>query len=227
MRKGFTLLEMVVVLAVVSILAAILVPTVAKNIKDAKIARANNETLVISAAIMTLYKDTGKLPFTNTNGPAGGVSRVLSGETTSPVPSGTATGARTGAANWGSLGPVKQLYDYLYYNNSDDDTGATNSNQSGQDYPTTGEFAWRGPYIDKRVYLDPWGNQYVVSARYFAGNPLVATTTGHQVLVLCAGPDQLWSTAFSDAVTRFTTPDDSPYSDAPHDDIGIVTYTNN
>ncbi len=225
--KGFTLIEMVVVLAVISILVAILVPTIAKNIQDAKIARAQNEEQVIVASVMSLFKDTGKWPYTNANGPAGNASRLLSGETTDPVPAGAAAGAGTGAANWGSLGPVKRLYDFLYYNNPDDDTGPVNQNQAGQDYPTTGDFRWRGPYIDKRAYLDPWGNQYVVSARYFPGNTLPGSTAGHQVLILSAGPDNLWSTPFDDAVTRLTTPSDAVRGDPPHDDIGLTVCTNN
>lgn len=229
MKKGFTLIEMVVVLAVISILVAILVPTVAKNIQDAKITRAQNEVQVIAAGVLTLYKDTGKWPFTNAPGPVGGVNRVLSGAPTDSLPTGTADGAYAGAANWGALGPVKPLYDYLYFNNPDDDSGPGNDNQPGQDYPLGGEFSWRGPYIDKATYLDPWGNQYVISARYFPGNSLVSETAkaGHQVLVLSAGPDQLWSTAFADAVSRRTVPSDSPNNNYPHDDIGMVVMTNN
>jgi prepilin-type N-terminal cleavage/methylation domain-containing protein len=228
--RGFTLIEMVVVLAVVSILVAILIPTIAKNIKDAKIARAMNEEQVIVASIMSLYKDTGKWPCTNADGPSGRVDRVLSGETTDPTPATAASGARTGAVLWGTYGTTKPLYDFLYFNNPDDDTDAANQNQAGADFPTSGEFRWRGPYIDKRSYVDPWGNQYVISARYFPGGTVSAA---HQVLILCAGADQVWSTAFADAVTRLTVPNDSPYGPDQlvgtvlHDDIGLTICTNN
>ncbi len=231
-RDGFTLMEMAVVLAVVAVLVAILVPTVAKHIRDSQITRANNEVQVIAAAVMMLYKDTGKWPSTNADGPAGGVSRLLTGESGDSVATGTAAGARTGAANWGTLGPAKQICDFLYYNNPDDDAGATNQNQSGQDYPISGDFSWRGPYIDRPHYLDPWGRQYVVSARYFPGNSLV-NTAAHRVLVLSSGVDGLWSSPFSDGVTRLSAPDDSPYGPYAndgsyvHDDIGMVLTGNN
>lgn len=229
---GFTLMEMAVVLAVVAVLVAILVPTVAKHIRDSQITRAGNEVQVIAAAVMMLYKDTGRWPSSNADGPSGGVSRVLTGEATDPLASATAPGARTGAANWGTLGPTKQICDYLYYNNPDNDAGAPNQNQSGQDYPVSGDFSWRGPYIDRPAYLDPWGRQYVISARYFPGNTLTSTAA-HRVLVLSAGVDGLWSTPFSDGVTRLSSPDDSAYGPFAndgsyvHDDIGMVLTGNN
>ena len=222
-RKGFTLIEMVVVLAVVSILVAILVPTIARHIKDAKITRAENEELVIASAILSLYKDVGRWPCTNTNGPAGGVNRVLSGDPTDYVPT-AADATYTGSSNWGSISPTKQLYDYLYYNNPDDNTGAVNQNETGQDYPTTGEYRWKGPYLDKRANLDPWGAQYVISARYFPGNSLttVAQRAGHRVIIISSGINQVWETPFSDSVNRNTNPDDN----VGGDDIGFIIYTN-
>jgi prepilin-type N-terminal cleavage/methylation domain-containing protein len=229
-KKGFTLIEMVVVLAVIAVLAAILLPTIAKHITDSRITRATNECQVITAAVMMLYKDTGKWPCTNADGPTGRVDRVLTGNATDPVPATAAPGARTGAVNWGTYGVTKQLADYLFFNNPDSDTGATNQNQANQDYPITGEFAWKGPYIDQQTYLDPWGNQYVISARYFPGGTVSAN---HTVLVLSAGRDALWSSPFDDGVTRLSATTDSPYGpytndgSYTHDDIGIAITTNN
>lgn len=216
--KGFTLVEMVVVLAVISILAAILVPTVAKHIADSQITRAHNEVQVIGSAIASLYKDTGFWPYTNADGPSGGVNRVVGNPATVPV--GTGPDAGLGADNWGTLGPIKPLQDYLYFNSPDGDSIPPEQGDIGN-YPTEGQFAWRGPYLDKPFYDDPWGRSYVVSARYFPGN-IYTDPSGHRVLVLSAGLNRLWSTPFSDSVTRYTNPDDSPR----HDDIGLVIYTN-
>jgi len=234
--KGFTLIEMVVVLAVIAILAAILFPTIAKHISDSRVTRSVNECQVITAAVMMLYKDTGKWPCTfqepavPNGGPSGRVDRVLTGYPADPLPIAAAAGARPGAANWGILGTTKPIYDFLYFNNPDANTGADSQNQTGQDYPLSGEFAWKGPYIDKPTYLDSWGNQYVISARYFPGGSYSAN---HTVLVLSAGPDGLWSTPFDDTITRLSLITDVPYgphqSDGTyiHDDIGSVITTNN
>ncbi len=226
-KKGFTLIEMVVVLAVIAVLAAILFPTIARHITDAKVTRVINEEQVITAAVMMLYKDTGKWPNTNaagTSGPTGNSDRLASGETTDSIATGAATGSLTGAANWGTYGDVQQLYDFLYINNPNC-AGAPNG---ATDYPTAGEFSWRGPYLEKRTYLDPWGNQYIISSRYFPPNS-AAAIDDHRTLILSAGLDQLWSTAYNDATNRLSTePADAPYGpyEDGHDDIGVVIMTN-
>lgn len=218
-RKGFTLIEVIVVIAVVAILAAILTPTITRNIEDSKISRGKNEVQVIAASIASLYKDAGRWPYTNADGPSGGIDRLLGNS--SSVPTGTGPSAGAQAARWGTFGITKSLADFLYFNNPDDDTGPTNQNQAGQDYPTTGNYAWRGPYADQPLFDDPWGRSYVISARYFPGNTRTSTA-GHRVFILSAGPNGLWSTPFSDGVTRLTSPDDSILDD----DIGHTLAIN-
>jgi len=218
-KAGFTLIEVIVVIAVIAILAAILTPTISRNIEDSKISRTKNEVQVIAASIASLYKDVGGWPYTNADGPSGGVDRALGNSST--VPTGTGPNAGAQAARWGTYGISKSLADYLYYNNPDDDTGATNQNQSGQDYPTSGDYAWRGPYVDRELFDDAWGRSYVINARYFPGNSRTSTA-GHRVLILSAGSNGLWSTPFSDGVTRLTSPDDS----IRDDDIGHTLAIN-
>jgi len=218
-NAGFTLIEVIVVIAVVAILAAILTPSITRNIEDSKISRTKNEVQVIAAAIAGLYKDVGGWPYTNADGPSGGVDRLLANS--SSVPTGTGPNAGAGAANWGTYGISKALADYLYFNNPDGDTGSGNQNEAGQDYPITGDYAWRGPYVDKQFFDDAWGRSYVVNARYFPGNPRTSTAA-HRVFILSAGPNGLWSTSYSGAVTRLTNPDDSPRDD----DIGHVIAIN-
>lgn len=226
-KRGFTLIEMVVVLAVIAVLAAILFPTIAKHISDAKITRVVNEEQVITAAIMMLYKDTGKWPNTNAagaTGPTGNSDRLLTGAVGDPIAATAAAGSQTGAVNWGAFGDSRQLRNFLFINDPD-----TNGTPDGVgDYPTAGEFSWRGPYLDKDTFLDPWGNQYVISSRYLPPNAGVVIAN-HRVLILSAGNDQMWSTAYSDGVNRLSAaPADNvygPYEDG-HDDIGVVIMTN-
>ena len=218
-KKGFTLIEVIVVIAVVAILAAILTPTISRNIEDSKISRTKNEVQVLAAAIASLYKDVGSWPYTNADGPSGGIDRLLGNS--SSVPTGTGPSAGAQAARWGTYGFTKSFEDFLYYNNPDGDTGSGNQNEPGQDYPTSGDYAWRGPYVDKGLFDDAWGRSYVVNARYFPGNTRTSTVA-HRVFILSAGPNGLWSTSFSDGVTRSTSPDDS----VRDDDIGHVIAVN-
>ena len=62
MSKGFTLIEIIVILAVISILVAILAPTVLKYIAEAQTNRAQGDVRTISAMLNDLIKDTGQYP---------------------------------------------------------------------------------------------------------------------------------------------------------------------
>jgi hypothetical protein len=155
---------------------------------------------------MTLYKDVNMWPLTNANGPSGSVDRVLTGTN---VATGAGPSAGTGSANWGTYGLTKQLGDYLYYNNPDDNShpNGNGQNQNNQDYDTTGPAAWNGPYLEDYQFDDPWGHAYVVNARYFPSGRYNGTTR-HKVLVLSAGPNGLWETDFNDGTTEQIRGDD-------------------
>ncbi len=206
-RRGFTLIEIVIAVAIVAIFAAALSPMVFRHLEDAKVTRAANETETIATAILGYYKDTGRWPFTNADGPSGNtVDRIV---TASTVATGAGTGAGSGAANWGTYGTAKNIGDYLYYNNPDDDSTAdgTNASQAGQDWPTTGALAWKGPYVGDYELTDPWGNAYVVNSRYFPGGRYTGSVR-HKVLVLSPGPDGKWQTPYSDNTSEEILGDD-------------------
>jgi len=61
-RKGFTLIEIVVVIAAIAILAAILAPVIAKNIRDARVSRAIGDVKVLTAAVGDFFKDLKEWP---------------------------------------------------------------------------------------------------------------------------------------------------------------------
>jgi prepilin-type N-terminal cleavage/methylation domain-containing protein len=205
-RRGFTMVELIVVLAAIAILAAILTPMVLKLIDDSRISRAEREVEGIANALATLYKDTSEWPYTNANGPSGTIDRLIGSNS---VATGAGVGAGSGAANWGAFGTSKRIGDFLYWNNPDNDSNANgnNSNQNNQDYPTTGPTAWTGPYMEAYDLNDPWGNAYVVNVRYLP-NGNYGGTVRHKTIVLSAGPDGVWQTPFSDTVTEEVMGDD-------------------
>ncbi len=204
-RQGFTLIEIVIAVAIVAIFAAALSPMVFRHLEDAKVGKAQNETEVIANAVMTYYKDVGKWPITNVDGPSGkDVRRVLSSST---VATGSGPDAQSGSSNWGSYGTTKPLGDYLYFNNADNNTGAAgaDANQPA-DWPTTGQGAWRGPYVENYEFNDPWGNAYVINSQYFQGR--YTGSIRHKVFVLSAGPNGLWETGFANDTPEEISGDD-------------------
>jgi general secretion pathway protein G len=61
-KNGFTLVELIVVIAVLGILAAVVAPNAFKAIEKAKIARAVSDFRTIKQAGLTIYIDVGLFP---------------------------------------------------------------------------------------------------------------------------------------------------------------------
>ena len=205
-RSGFTLIEIVIAVAIVAIFAAAMSPMVFRHLEDAKISKAQNESEVIATAVLSYFKDVGKWPITNANGPAGnGINRVVS---STKMATGNGPGAASGASKWGSYGTTKPLGDYLYFNNPDNDSSPTgaSANQANQDWPTSGTGAWRGPYLESYSFEDPWGNAYVINSHYFQGR--YTGSIRHKVFALSAGPNGLWETGFTDSASEEIQGDD-------------------
>lgn len=60
--NGFTLIELIVVIAVIGILAAIIAPNAFKAIEKAKIARTSADMKTIKTSVLNYYADTGRWP---------------------------------------------------------------------------------------------------------------------------------------------------------------------
>ncbi len=177
-EKGFTLIEVVVVVAVIAILAAVLTPYITKYIDDSKIAKARNEVQVIAAAVTNAYKDLGRWP--NRNTAATDYGGLYTGAT---APAAAFFGAATG---WAAPAQFNSLDTHLVTN--------------GHTYPATGDTRWAGPYA-ATLPVDPWGRPYVINAANFTS----ATTPPTPAWVLCAGPDGVVNTNIANTAAATVT----------------------
>jgi len=174
-EKGFTLIEVVVVVAVIAILAAVLTPYITKYIDDSKVAKARNEVQVIAAAVTNAYKDLGRWP--NRINAATNYGGLYTG-TVTPAAAffGAATGWTAAGAGWNSLD--------------------THLVTNGHTYPAAGDTRWNGPYATT-LPVDPWGRPYVINAANFT----TATTPPTPVWVLSAGANGIVETNIATATT--------------------------
>ncbi len=62
MKKGFTLIELIVVIAIIAILAAIIAPNAFKAIEKSKVSKAISDFKSFKTAFYALYADTGHWP---------------------------------------------------------------------------------------------------------------------------------------------------------------------
>ncbi len=67
-KKGFTLIELIVVIAIIAILAAVIVPNAFKAIEKAKMARATGDIRSIKSAALGYNADTGLWPLLGLGG---------------------------------------------------------------------------------------------------------------------------------------------------------------
>ncbi len=178
---GFTLIEIVVVLAVIAVLVAIITPLLWGHIEGAKIRRAQSDCKVLAQSILNLNEDTGVFPIYSFPSDSTGLINVLYTD-----------GNEAGTGDWLTGNPVMDhLRNHL-------ERGVTSL---GGIYPTTPRtFAWRGPY-QTDFMPDPWNNRYYVNATY-----LKPGSANNAVWVLSAGPNGVIETPFTQSATGATTP---------------------
>ena len=179
-KKGFTLIEVVVILAVIGILAAVLTPMLTSYIDDARQTRAESDVKAIGAAISAFNKDMRTWPI---------------------WASGTATKATDDKydvlySEAGDDAAVASGKTFDTSTNGDSLEDQLLTNDPG--YPTSGKRKWRGPYLES-INGDPWGNKYYVNVKY-----LQPGQSGYAVFVLSAGPNGTIDTDAEQTVTGFT-----------------------
>jgi prepilin-type N-terminal cleavage/methylation domain-containing protein len=166
-KKGFTLVEVVIVLAVIAILSAVLVPMIAQNIQSARFARASSDTATIAKAIVAFYQDLDMWPVYR-----GGTSHYLLFSAPDADNNGIPD-IGTLPGSWNTAGRPLSLHFDLIANGNAYITGPS----------PTGATAWNGPYLT-RMDVDPWGTPYLVNARWLTDT----TTANGGVYVISAGP---------------------------------------
>ncbi|MCB7129931.1 MAG: type II secretion system protein GspG [Candidatus Brocadiales bacterium] len=181
-QAGFTLIEMIIVLGIIAILAAILVPTLTKYVKHARISKAEKETYLMCAAIGQFHNDTGRWPTSEDYS-------TLSGRDNLNL-------LRTGLS---AIDPEEFSgpSDKQWLNKHPKDFVGNQIINSHANYPLTGPNRWNGPYLDRYIGPDPWGHRYLINIQYLRSDHVNNTRS---VFVLSAGPDGEIDTPFEGSV---------------------------
>ena len=167
--KGFTLIELAVVLAIIAVLAAVLTPMVSGYLDQARVARAQADVRTIADSIKLYNRDTGRWPIYDSS--ADYSSDSVPG--TSKLEFGTSTGnSPTAGSSWALGTTLNTTSLELYINNDRSGVGTAA-------FPRAG---FRGPYVGT-VDSDPWGNKYLLNAAN-----LKRSSTNH-AYIISAGPN--------------------------------------
>lgn len=187
--RGFTLIELTVVLAVIVTLALVLTPSIANYISDARVARAQSDTQTIASALVQFNRDTGFYPLwsQSQNGGAGTAANRVD-----LLVSGGNIPAATQSSLW-ITGTSAGLTEVLI------------SNAPGYTARTAASaFGWNGPYLSSAIGADSWNHRYAVNVSLLdstTGGLTIAGTPKSAVWVLSAGANGSVETAYSQPAT--------------------------
>jgi prepilin-type N-terminal cleavage/methylation domain-containing protein len=205
--RGFTLIEMALVLGVIAAILAALAPAAFTYIRDAQITQAQNDANQIGRAIHTFMEHTALQPYKN--GTTTATPKVSAKEAGvdfeclyGPGTMFTTTTDATTSDSWTSASPDVQCDSGTVRDTLENHLITNTPGGSGtKNYVTTGKLAWRGPYLPS-VPPDPWGNAFLVNIG--KGDP--SASPKKAVFVISAGPDGILNTSSDAARNAVVTP---------------------
>jgi prepilin-type N-terminal cleavage/methylation domain-containing protein len=188
-HRGFTLIELTVVLAVIVTLALVLTPSITNFINDARVSRARADIGSLQAAITQFYKDNGFWPqwsVANNGGPGLDTNKVDLLVSAGNIPT-------VASANLWTAGTPDRFEDQLVANAP----GYTNRT-------ATSTFGWNGPYISNVINADPWNNRYAANISAIdntIGITDASNNLKNAVFILSAGANGILDTPYAQAMT--------------------------
>jgi prepilin-type N-terminal cleavage/methylation domain-containing protein len=190
--RGFTLIELTVVLAVIVTLALVLTPSIINFISDSRVARARTDTQTLGVAITQFYRDNGFYPQWSTAG-AGGGPGTAANRVDLLVSPGSVPASGSSATDQWIKGTTDLLSDQLV------------TNAPGYAMRTaTSPAGWNGPYLSSSLGADPWNNRYAVNIGLIDPTIGTETATGgikNAVWAISAGPNGVIETPYAQPIT--------------------------
>ena len=224
-QRGFTLIEMIFVLAIVLTLVAIFTPLAMDKLSQSKTAKAQADIDAIATALTNFYSTAGNFPSCDgadcdpLNDAANNLRFLAvgtgNGDPTSQLPSDTGSLWTLTVGDMSTVPARNNAFNHIMVNNPNADA---TTGQAGVDYNN-----WKGPYITN-LGQDPWGHAYIVHIGAMQKNGCPVGSTGAPPActapaagtfgwILSAGPDGNLDTG--PTATQLTG-----------DDVGYIFCTN-
>lgn len=141
-EKGFTLVELLVDIAIIGVLAAVVSPSAFKAVEKAKVARAKADARALRAAALAYYADMGFFPQDVNRGFDPGFMYPMSPAEYYASPEGQQIVQKARAEGWGG------------------GTGTWGSDQLTDAQKDAIRNNWKGPYLERWPDRTPWGGKY-------------------------------------------------------------------